>query len=125
MALVLARPEVAAGSSAKLFVRSSPASIPTSVLRGRCTMVSDDPDAIRHLRAAHGGAITVPVDDGKQDRRVTLVPYPIFADRAVRTVTDVRGARPLPVDLDVYRGTIAGEPRSWAVITLSPHGRSA
>jgi hypothetical protein len=121
VALVLARPEVAAGSSAKLFVRSSPASIPTSVLRGRRTMVSVDPDAIRHLRAAHGGAITVPVDDGNEID-VTLVPYPIFADRAVRTVTDVRGARPLPVDLDVYRGTIAGEPRSWAVITLSPHG---
>ena len=85
------------------------------------TLLAVDADAIAGFRAANGGTLSVPTADGGAYDLV-LEPSPLLAPGATLTYTDATGPHPLPIDVSLYKGVIAGEPGSWAVVSLSPRG---
>jgi hypothetical protein len=70
------------------------------------------------LRGASTTRVRIPFSGGR-DLDLDLTRVPVLSSDAVVTVTDDRGAHPLPVDLVAFGGTVVGEARSWVVLTLS------
>lgn len=85
------------------------------------TLMTVDADAITAFRTANGGTLDVPAADGGTFS-LTLEPSTLLAPGATLTYTDDAGAHALPTDISIYKGTVAGEAGSWAVISLSPRG---
>ncbi len=76
-----------------------------------------DRTAARAFRAAGGGRLTLPLGrDGSL--ALDLVPFPILTPDAQVIATGANGPRPIAPDVTVYRGRVAGDPDSWAVITI-------
>lgn len=80
-----------------------------------------DPLAVGEFRAAGGGRLTLPLADGSEVA-LDLELYDLMGEGNAVTISDAQGRRPAPVATTLYRGRVAGEPGSWAVIALSPEG---
>src|SRR5262249_58428244 len=51
-----------------------------------------------------------------------LAPYPLLSGDAAISTTDAAGRHALAPDVSLYRGKIAGEADSWAVIAMGSAG---
>jgi len=80
-----------------------------------------DPSAVEQFRDEQGGTLVLPLADGSEVA-LDLEPYDLMGEGNVVTITDEQGRRPAPVQTTLYRGRVAGESDSWAVIALSPEG---
>ncbi len=89
--------------------------------RAGTTLLAVDRSALDAFRTAGGGELSLPVDEGAA-LELTLTPLEVLAPGAGVTFPDDAGSHPAPVDLSVYRGKVAGDPDSWAVLSLSPRG---
>jgi hypothetical protein len=85
------------------------------------TLLAVDADAIRAFRDAGGGALSIPAADGAS-LELELEPYALFADGSGPTYTDDRGPHAFTPDVSLYRGHVAGDDSSWAVISMSGSG---
>jgi hypothetical protein len=85
------------------------------------TLLAVDPDAVRAFRDAGGGALAIPAADGGTVE-LELEPYALFADGSGPTYTDDNGRHPFTADVSLYRGHVAGDTTSWAVVSMSGSG---
>ena len=89
--------------------------------RPRAAMLEVDRAALDELRAAESGMLALPLPDGTS-LTLVLERRELFAPGAQVTFTDANGPHPLTLDLAVFRGTVPGEPGTWASVTLTPEG---
>ena len=85
------------------------------------TLLAVDDGAIRAFRAAGGGTLSIPAADGATVD-LELEPYALFADGYGPTVTDNTGRHPFTPDVSLFRGHVAGDEQSMAVIAMSGAG---
>src|SRR5262245_45853223 len=85
------------------------------------TLLAVDGDAVRAFRDAGGGALSIPAADGGTVD-LELQPYALFADGKGPTYTDDTGRHPLAADVSLFRGHVAGDEQSWAVVAMSDAG---
>ena len=119
------------GSPATPFSRLDPATahllaitgVPAGVQRtdAGATLLAVDQDAIRAFREAGGGALAIPAADGAT-LELQLEPYALFADGHGPTYTDDAGRHAFTPDVSLYRGHVAGDDSSWAVVSMSGSG---
>ncbi len=110
--------------AASVFRRSGPAPLGGAAAVAAAPGVSRlqlDPEGAAAFREAGGGTLALPLADGGEVT-LELEPYDIMGAGAQVTITDERGRRPAPVSTTLYRGRVAGEPDSWAVLAISPDG---
>ena len=79
-----------------------------------------DEGAIAAFRADGGGTLAVPAPDGSE-LELQLVPYELFGDGGP-TTSDATGRHPFTPDVSLFRGHVAGDDASWAVISMSAEG---
>src|SRR5262249_43936492 len=82
------------------------------------TLLAVDDDAIRAFRAAGGGALSIP-SAGGATVELELEPYALFAEAQGPTYTDDRGRHAFTPDVSLFRGHVAGDEQSWAVVAMS------
>jgi hypothetical protein len=80
-----------------------------------------DGAAVAEFRAAGGGRLAIPEADGGSVE-LELEPYALFADGVRPSFTDDQGRHAFDPDVSLFRGRIAGEDGSWAVVALSGAG---
>jgi len=85
------------------------------------TLLAVDEDAVRAFRDAGGGALEIPAADGGT-LELELEPYPLFADGSGPTYTDDTGRHAFAPDVSLFRGHVAGDETSWAVVSMSASG---
>ena len=85
------------------------------------TLLAVDGSAIQAFRDAGGGALSIPSADGGTVE-LQLEPYALFAEGYGPTTTDDRGRHSFTPDVSLYRGHVAGDTTSWAVISMSGSG---
>ncbi|MEQ1831755.1 MAG: FG-GAP-like repeat-containing protein, partial [Candidatus Eisenbacteria bacterium] len=93
----------------------------SSVLPEGVSLMSADTDAIAAFRAAGGGSLELPAAEGST-LTLELEPYALLAPGASITTTDALGRHDVRPDVSLYRGRIAGEAGSWAVVALGEAG---
>lgn len=130
--LALAITLVPAVSAAPVFSRlgdtgtrllASTTAVNGTLLRERpgTTLLLVDGDAMTAFRAAGGGTLSVPdAMGGTLD--LELEPYSIMGPDATPTYTDATGRHAFVPDVSLFRGRVAGEADSWAVVALSGVG---
>jgi hypothetical protein len=85
------------------------------------TLLAVDPDAVGAFRAAGGGVLEIPAANGGAVE-LELEPYALFADGSGPTTTDATGRHPFTPDVSLYRGHVAGDEQSLAVVSMSGSG---
>ena len=85
------------------------------------SLLTVDAGAMAAFRDAGGGVLQVPDADGGT-LELTLVPYDIMAPGTSVTYTDDSGRHAFTPDVTLYRGTVAGDPTSWVVLSMSSAG---
>ena len=97
--------------------------VPAGVQRtdAGATLLAVDPEAVRAFRDAGGGALAIPAADGSTVE-LELEPYALFADGSGPTYTDDRGRHAFTPDVSLFRGRVAGDASSWAVVSMSGSG---
>ncbi len=117
---LLATPKAAHGRD--LFTRVSPLSgrAATLSVRPQAPLLAVDRAALDELRASDGGTVSVPLADGTS-LDLVLERRRLFAPGAQVTYTDASGPHALPIDLAFFRGSVPGEPDTWAEVTLAPN----
>ena len=77
-----------------------------------------DRAALQSFRSAGGGRLLVPLADGSE-LTLDLARFDLLAPGAVVVAHGDTGETPIPVDLSLFRGGVAGDPASWAVVSMS------
>ena len=85
------------------------------------TLLAVDEDAVAAFRAAGGGALAIPAADGAT-LELELEPYALFAAGSGPTYTDDTGRHAFTPDVSLFRGHVAGDETSWAVVSMSGSG---
>src|SRR5262249_9694898 len=80
-----------------------------------------DRQALAAFRAAGGGRPELP-GAGSRTLALGLEPYPLLAGDGAISTTDGSGRRVFTPDVSLYRGQVAGESDSWAVIAMGGAG---
>jgi Metallo-peptidase family M12/FG-GAP-like repeat len=111
---------VEAQSSISVFSRSAAPPALATAMRGpaRIAPVAVDRAAMRRFREAGGGTLSLPLPDGSS-LPLTLTQFDVFPKGAVITATGPLGPSPIPMDISFFKGTVAGEPDSWAVLSMT------
>lgn len=121
LTLLLFAPRIS--PAAPLFTRvpALPGRAQPLAARPGTSLMSLDAGALADFRAARGGALSVPRPDGGSFD-LTLEPFDVGLAGARIVARDETGEHPIAVDLSLFKGHVAGDPASWAVIGLSPRG---
>ena len=77
-----------------------------------------DREAIRRFREAGGGSLTVPLADGSE-LALSLARFEILAPGARVLASGADGEVPFRPDLMLFKGSVAGDPDGWAVVSMS------
>jgi hypothetical protein len=85
------------------------------------TLLAVDEAGVRAFRDAGGGGLSIPAADGATVE-LELEPYALFADGSGPTYTDESGRHAFTPDVSLYRGHVAGDETSWAVVSMSGSG---
>jgi len=85
------------------------------------TLMSVDEGAMAAFRAAGGGRLAIPAEDGATVE-LELEPYTLLAQGVGVTYTDDQGRHEYRPDLTLYRGHVAGDEQSWAVVSMGEAG---
>lgn len=110
-----------AADARDLLTRVAPGAGRTAALsaRPRTALLAVDRVALDELRAAESGSIALPLADGSS-LELVLERRELFAPGARVLVTEASGERDLAPEIAVFRGRVPGDPRAWAVVTLTP-----
>src|SRR5690242_6067440 len=93
---------------------------PAGAVRSVQRMAVDE-GAMHAFRDAGGGSLELPALDGSTVT-LELQPMELFADGFGPTYTDDHGRHPFTSDVSLFKGRVAGEPDSWAVLSMGPEG---
>jgi len=85
------------------------------------TLMSVDADAMAAFRAAGGGRLAIPAEGGTTVE-LELEPFDVMAEGASVSYTDDFGRHEYRPDLTLYRGHVAGDEKSWAVVSMGEAG---
>ena len=85
------------------------------------SVLATDAGAVRAFRHAGGGTLALPLADGGTATLV-LEPLDVLGPNGTLSVTDDRGRHAVKPDVSLYKGRIAGEADSWAVIAMGAAG---
>jgi hypothetical protein len=80
-----------------------------------------DEAGLAAFRAAGGGRLEMPQADGTS-LELELEPYALLGEGARPSITDDAGRRAFDPDVSLFRGRVAGEDGSWAVVAMSGAG---
>lgn len=126
--LTLAGPALAAApfsrldpATTRLLARTPALAGVTADAASGATLLAVDDRAVADFRAARGGRLSVP-DAGGKSLELDLEPYDLFSADAIIGATDESGRHPFTPDVSLFRGKVAGEEGSWAVVSMTPHG---
>ena len=117
----LAASVLGAPARARASATATGSSVSTPVLPEGVSLMAVDTDGIAAFRAARGGLLAVPAADGST-LELTLEPYDVLMPGTSLTTTDERGQHAVHPDVSLYRGRVAGEAGSWAVIAMGAAG---
>ncbi|MCC6649513.1 MAG: VCBS repeat-containing protein, partial [Candidatus Eisenbacteria bacterium] len=120
--LAIASPSQPADAGTPFRHASAPAmALARAPQRADVAYLAVDDAALADFRAMGGGMLALPTADGST-LELVLAPFSVFAPGATITYTDETGAHPYTPDVTCFRGKVAGQPDSWAAITVSPQG---
>ena len=110
-ARVLARTSVVSPDAAGLLDTAEPVG----------TLLSVDESAVAAFRTAGGGRLSVPDENGATVE-LELEPFALMAEGASVTYTDATGRHDYRPDHTLFRGRVAGDEDSWAVVSMGEAG---
>jgi hypothetical protein len=84
-------------------------------------LLAVDRDGVEAFRAGPGGSLALPIADGGS-LALELTPYDGLTPSNAFSYTDDTGRHAFSPDVTLFRGRIAGEVGSWAVIAMSREG---
>lgn len=85
------------------------------------SVLATDVRSVAAFRRAGGGTLALPLADGRT-ATLELEPMDVLGPDGTLSTTDERGRHAVKPDVSLYKGHIAGEAGSWAVIAMGPAG---
>ncbi|HVP14361.1 MAG TPA: hypothetical protein VMS88_02385, partial [Terriglobales bacterium] len=103
---------------ARVWTRGIPPARALAARGKAAAFIRVDRTALADFRREAAGQLELPLPDGSS-LGLSLSRFDVLAPGATVTVTGPHGPMPFRPDLTLFRGTVDGEPDSWAVIAMS------